>query len=65
MNGKPWYASWTIWFNVAIFLVGVVNQLGQIIPLPTQVLVYVGIVGNVLLRFKTAVPIVTGDDSQM
>lgn len=53
MQNKNWYESWTVWFNLALLAVSVIQQLSQIIPLPPQVLLDVAFVGNLLLRFKT------------
>lgn len=50
---KKWYLSWTIWFNILLLLIDTVNALNQIVPLPAGFLTSVGIVGNLLLRFKT------------
>ena len=54
---KKWYKSWTVWYNIALIVVDVVNQIAQFIPLPAGVLTLVGSIGNILLRFKTIQPI--------
>ena len=57
MENKKWYQSWTVWFNLLLLLVDVVNQLNNIVPLPAGFLTLVGSLGNLFLRFKTALPI--------
>lgn len=51
---KKWYQSWTVWFNVALLLVGFVSEVGKVVPIPADVLAGVASIGNILLRFKTA-----------
>lgn len=51
---KKWYQSYTIWFNLVLLALDVINQLSQIIPLPVGFLTTVGILGNLLLRIKTS-----------
>lgn len=53
MYTKQWYKSWTVWFNIALLAIDVINQLAKIVPLPPGFLVLVGGFGNVLLRLKT------------
>lgn len=53
MDKKVWYKSYTVWFNVALIVIGAITQLAEFIPIPPQVLVYVGMFGNLLLRLKT------------
>ena len=53
MDKKVWYKSITVWFNVALIVIGAITQLAEFIPIPPQVLVYVGMLGNLLLRLKT------------
>ena len=50
---KPFWKSWTVWFNVALLAIDFINQLAKIIPIPLSTLALVGILGNILLRFKT------------
>jgi len=50
---KPWYQSWTIWFNLLVFAIAVIHQLAGIIPISPVVLGYADVIGNILLRFKT------------
>ena len=52
---KPWYLSWTVWFNV----IGVIASAGQLVltvvpvsPITPAVLLIVG-AANIALRFKT------------
>lgn len=56
-ESKKWYKSWTIWFNVALVVIDFINALAQVIPIPPGILSAVGSVGNILLRFKTSLPI--------
>lgn len=53
METKKWYQSWTVWFNIALLAVDVINQLAQIVPIAPGFLSLVGVFGNLLLRFKT------------
>lgn len=50
---KKWYQSWTVWFNVILVLVATVAELGNVIPIPQDILVFVAGVGNFILRLKT------------
>lgn len=58
-NLKPWYTSWTIWFNVIFALVTFISSLSAFIPFPPEVIVIIGTVANILLRFKTDSSITT------
>lgn len=51
---KKWYKSWTIWFNLALLAVEVIGQINLIVPLPPELIVWAGLAGNFLLRFKTS-----------
>lgn len=57
MQTKKWYQSWTVWFNLALVAVDVINQLAQIVPIPPGFIALVGGFGNLLLRFKTTTAI--------
>ena len=59
---KKWYQSWTIWFNIAMLVIATINELAKIIPISPAVLANVTIFGNILLRFKTTMGIIFGDD---
>jgi len=50
---KKWYKSWTLWFNVAVLMVTFITELGKIVPIPTEFLVAVTSIGNMLLRIRT------------
>jgi Mg2+/citrate symporter len=50
---KPFYKSWTVWFNVILILVDAINQISQFVPMPAGFLTMVGALGNLVLRFKT------------
>ena len=52
-NYKPWFKSWTIWFNIVLLLVSLITGLADIIPLPAQFVAIIVLVGNLALRFKT------------
>ena len=53
MQTKKWYQSWTVWFNLALFIVTTINELAKIVPIPASIIADVALVGNFLLRFKT------------
>ena len=53
-NSKKWYFSTTLWFNVALALTTLIQQIAVDVPLPPEFMGYVAIVGNILLRFKTS-----------
>lgn len=57
LSAKKWYTSWTLWFNVAILLIGFIQQLAAYVPIPAEILAYVATIGNFLLRFKTNKPL--------
>ena len=57
MENKKWYNSWTIWFNLILLAVDVVNQLANIVPIPAGFITFVGTIGNLALRYKTSLPI--------
>ena len=57
MEAKKWYKSWTIWANVALIVIDAVNQMAGIMPIPPAVITSIGVVGNILLRFKTDSPV--------
>lgn len=50
---KKWYKSWTVWFNVAVLLVGFIGELSMVVPIPSEIMVAVAAFGNLLLRVKT------------
>ena len=54
-NSKPFYQSWTLWFNFAIALVAFLTTVFQLFPVDPRYLVAVASFGNMLLRFKTIV----------
>lgn len=54
---KKWYQSLTVWFNIVLLFVDVVNQLSGLVPIPAGFLTFIGTLGNLALRFKTTLPI--------
>jgi len=50
---KKWYQSWTVWFNLGLLTVATINELSQIIPISSDFLANVAIIGNIILRLKT------------
>lgn len=50
---KKWYQSYTVWFNVILILIATITELGNIIPIPQDILVWFASLGNFILRFKT------------
>ena len=50
---KPWYFSWTIWFNVLILLLVFLNSVSAFIPFPTSFVMEMTALLNLLLRLKT------------
>jgi hypothetical protein len=54
---KQWYKSWTVWFNIGLLLITMINELSKIVPLSPEFMGYVGVLGNLLLRYKTTVGI--------
>lgn len=57
-NGKPWYQSTTIWFNVATGALEVVQYLSGAGIIPPGIGTIAVNVGNILLRvYKTSQPI--------
>ena len=59
MDSKKWYQSYTIWFNLAMFIIATINELAKIVPISSAILGDITVVGNILLRFKTVLPIDT------
>jgi hypothetical protein len=57
-NIKVWYGSKTLWFNVVTILLGVVQVVTDVYPIPTEYLALIMGTGNVLLRFITSKKIV-------
>lgn len=56
-EAKPWYKSWTVWFNVAILILGTVNEFAKIIPISPEIVASAAALGNLLLRIKTVMPV--------
>lgn len=62
MEGKYWYKSWTVWFNIILILTATVQEISKMVPLPPEFLVYITLLGNLILRIvKTKNPIDLGD----
>lgn len=53
---RPWDSK-TIWFNLVLGILGVLQSQGLLAQLPTSVLETAGAVGNILLRFTTTAPL--------
>lgn len=60
-NSKPWYTSWTIWFNVIFALGTFIDTIAPIVPFPSWFLVGAAAVSNILLRFKTNTSLLPAD----
>ena len=54
---KHWYASRSLWFNLAIGLTMIASSLTGLGLIPDRYLAVGGVLGNILLRFLTAQPI--------
>ncbi|MDY0302931.1 MAG: hypothetical protein RBR98_04005 [Candidatus Moranbacteria bacterium] len=50
---KKWYRSWTVWFNLGLLAVAIINEVAKIIPMSAEFLSVVAVIGNLLLRIKT------------
>lgn len=59
---KKWYRSWTIWFNIAMLVIAVINELAKIIPISSEILGMITIIGNILLRVKTTMGIIFSEE---
>lgn len=57
VEGKPFWKSKTLWFNLITIALGVVQVVTEVYPLPVEVLGLVNGVGNVLLRVVTSEPV--------
>jgi hypothetical protein len=57
MNGKKWYQSKTILFNLLIGIVTVFSQVTGIQIIPMDAMAGVGVLGNIALRGTTTKPI--------
>jgi len=58
MNGKRWYESKTLWFNILAVVVLVANQFGfASFELDAEIATGIVAVINMLLRFVTRLPI--------
>ena len=64
MQTKPWYNSWTVWFNVVLATIAFIQSLSGIVPIPANIVASVAIIGNLLLRFKTSSGLVSGSSQQ-
>ncbi len=56
-NGKPWWQSKTIWFNVITGVVEIAQSLSGTGLVPPGILTVIVNMGNVLLRLITKSPI--------
>lgn len=54
---KKWYQSWTVWFNLALLVVAFSSEVVKIIPSSPEIVSFIALIGNFLLRFKTIMPI--------
>lgn len=52
-TSKPFYQSWTLWFNVGMAVYEVFKDFGVFEGLPPEVSAVVLLIGNILLRLKT------------
>lgn len=60
MDSKHWARSWTVWFNVASFIVAAGDAVIHLLPEGGQKYLLAAVaVANVFLRFRTSQPIVT------
>lgn len=57
---KKWYQSKTLWFNVVMAVLDVVNGVYGVVNIPAELKVYVLVIGNVALRFLTTQPVEGG-----
>lgn len=66
MEPKPWYLSRTVWLNAAsavFYVAEIVVNVSQTMPIPPGLSGAVGVlvnVANIVLRFKTVVPVSSG-----
>ncbi len=63
-NKKVWYKSVTVWYNVALILIALVENLSNYIPIPASLVAELAIVGNILLRFKTDTALVSASSQE-
>lgn len=68
MDAKPWYLSRTVWLNAAsavFFAAEAVVQVAGTLPIPPGLAGAAAVVvnvANIILRFKTVVPVQTKGD---
>ena len=53
VTGKKWYLSKTLYFNVVTFVLAVVQAYAGVWYVPAEVMGYITMVGNFLLRLLT------------
>lgn len=54
---KVWWKSKTLWFNVVLLIVAFVPHINTLIPLPSEFLELVALIGNIVLRLQTSASI--------
>ena len=56
-DGKPWYTSKTLWFNIVTLALGIVQLVSDVYIIPEDYLALILGVGNLVLRFLTSKPL--------
>ncbi len=62
VQGKKWYQSKTIWFNIGTASLEVLQLVGTMGLLPPGTLLLINGVGNILLRTVTDQPLAMGQE---
>ena len=57
MNSTVWYKSKTLWVNLLMLILDVINGTFGAIDIPADVKVYIVMTVNIILRFLTTGPL--------